>query len=90
MGDDAQPYVPVPFFWSDQYDARIQFLGHPGPDDEAEVVAGSVEDGRFVALYHDGDLLTGVLGLSLPKLVMPVRKLLAADATYQEARATFT
>ncbi len=84
-GDDAQPYVPVPFFWSDQYDARIQFLGHPGADDEVQIVAGSVDDGRFVALYHDGDRLTAALGVTMPKVLMPLRKLLAADATFQEA-----
>jgi hypothetical protein len=89
QGVDAEPYTPVPFFWSDQYDARIQFLGHPGADDEVQLVAGDVEEGKFVALYHAGDRLTGALGVTMPKGVMPVRKLLAAGATYQEALATF-
>ena len=26
-GEAPQPYAPVPFFWSDQFDSRIQFLG---------------------------------------------------------------
>lgn len=88
-GETAEPYVPVPFVWSDQYDSRIQLLGHPGPDDEVEVVAGSIDDGKFAALYHLGDRLTGALGVTMPKSVMPVRKLLATGATYAEARATF-
>jgi len=88
-GEAAEPYVPVPFVWSDQYDARIQVLGHPGPTDEVEIVAGSVDEGKFAALYHAGDRLTGALGVTMPKAVMPVRKLLAAGATYTEARATF-
>ena len=33
-GGDATPYQAVPFFWSDQYDARIQCLGRPDPGDE--------------------------------------------------------
>ena len=65
--EDAGPYVPVPFFWSDQYDRRIQFLGHPGPDDEVRVVAGDLGEGTFVALYHDADQLTGALGVSMPR-----------------------
>jgi NADPH-dependent 2,4-dienoyl-CoA reductase/sulfur reductase-like enzyme len=89
QGADAEPYTPVPFFWSDQYDARIQFLGHPGADDEVQLVAGDVQEGKFVALYHAGDRLTGALGVTMPKGVMPVRKLLAAGATYREALATF-
>lgn len=88
-GEPAEAYLPVPFVWSDQYDARIQLLGHPGPDDDVDVVAGSITDGTFAALYHAGDRLTGALGVSMPKAVMPVRKLLAAGATYPEARATF-
>ena len=30
-GQPAAPYAPVPFFWSDQYGQRIQFLGRAGP-----------------------------------------------------------
>ena len=61
-GDAGQPYAPVPFFWSDQYGQRIQFLGRAGPDDEVRVVSGSVEERAFVALYGDGARLRGVLG----------------------------
>ena len=39
-------YAPVPFFWSEQYDRRIQFLGRAGADDEVRVVAGF---GRAIA-----------------------------------------
>ena len=34
----AAPYDPVPFFWSDQYETKIQVIGLPGPDDEVVVV----------------------------------------------------
>ena len=38
-GDEAGvPYAPVPWFWSDQYDRKIQLVGRPGPDDEVRVV----------------------------------------------------
>ena len=84
-GGDPTPYAPVPFFWSDQYDARIQFLGRGSDTDEVRVVHGSVEEGRFVALYEAAGRLHGVLGISLPRLTMPYRKLLAAAATWDEA-----
>jgi NADPH-dependent 2,4-dienoyl-CoA reductase/sulfur reductase-like enzyme len=86
-GGDPTPYAPVPFFWSDQYDARIQFLGRGSDTDEVRVVHGSVEEGRFVALYEAAGRLHGVLGISLPRLTMPYRKLLAAAATWEEALA---
>ena len=86
-GDAGQPYAPVPFFWSDQYGQRIQFLGRAGPEDEVRVVSGSVEERAFVALYGDGARLRGVLGLSRPKLVMGYQKLLASRITWEDALA---
>ena len=52
-GEPPTPYAPVPFFWSDQFDSRIQFVGRAHGDDEVQVVAGDV-DGNFVALYGYG------------------------------------
>ena len=67
-------YAPVPFFWSEQYDRRIQFLGKAGPDDEVVMVAGSVAERQFAALYGRAGRLTGVLGVNMPRSVMPFRK----------------
>ena len=54
-GSLSEPFEPVPYIWSDQYDVKIQVLGDPRPDDTVEVVDGSIEDGRFVAVYgRDG------------------------------------
>jgi hypothetical protein len=88
-GADRSPYSAVPFFWSDQFDARIQFLGRSHPDAHVEVVAGSPEDGRFCAMYVLNGRLTGVLGVSMPKLVMPSRALLMRVTGADEARAHF-
>ena len=79
------PYAPVPFFWSDQYDTRIQFLGRAHGDDEVQVVHGSVDERKFVALYGREGRLVGALGMSVPKLLMPFRKLLEARVSWDEA-----
>ena len=92
-GHDQVAYAEVPFFWSDQFASRIQFLGRAEPDDDVEVVVGSPDDRAFVALYHRDGRLTAALGVSRPKQVMPFRKLLAERASIDEARAlvaTFT
>ncbi len=82
----VEPYVSVPFFWSDQFDSRIQFVGRAHGDDEVHVFAGST-DGAFAALYGFRGRLRGVLGVSKPKMVMPFRALIAAGATWEEAIA---
>jgi NADPH-dependent 2,4-dienoyl-CoA reductase/sulfur reductase-like enzyme len=83
-GETSTPYAPVPFFWSDQFDSRIQFIGRAHGGDEVRLVAGD-PDGKFVALYGHAGRLRGVLGVSMPKLVMPYRRLLAARASWEDA-----
>jgi NADPH-dependent 2,4-dienoyl-CoA reductase/sulfur reductase-like enzyme len=84
-GEDAEPYAPIPYFWSDQFDVKIQYAGRARPDDEMVVVDGDVEERRFVALYGRGDRLTGVLGFSRPRLVMKYRRMMRDGTTFQEA-----
>jgi NADPH-dependent 2,4-dienoyl-CoA reductase/sulfur reductase-like enzyme len=87
-GEQPVPYAPVPFFWSDQFDSRIQFVGRAAGDgdDVVQVVTGDTS-GAFVALYGHSGRLRGVLGVSMPRVVMPYRKLLAERATWDEALA---
>ncbi len=84
---EGKPYTPVPYFWSDQYDATIQLLGHPHPSDEVRVVQGSIDERKFVALYRRGERLTGALGLSWARMVMPFRSLLLRGASWDDAMA---
>jgi NADPH-dependent 2,4-dienoyl-CoA reductase/sulfur reductase-like enzyme len=81
----AVPYDPIPFFWSDQYTSKIQVIGLPGPDDEVVVVSGSLDEGKFIALYRRADRLRAVLGFSQPRQLMSYRPLLAAGASFDEA-----
>jgi NADPH-dependent 2,4-dienoyl-CoA reductase/sulfur reductase-like enzyme len=85
-GTEPEPYESVPFFWSDQFDSRVQFVGRAHGDDDVHVFAGDV-DGAFAALYGWNGRLRGVLGVSKPRLVMPFRTLIAAKASWDEALA---
>jgi NADPH-dependent 2,4-dienoyl-CoA reductase/sulfur reductase-like enzyme len=86
-GLPTTPYAPVPFFWSEQYDRRIQFLGRAHADHQVEVVLGSVDARQFVALYGDGERLRGVLGMNMPRQVMPFRNLLLDRADWSTGLA---
>lgn len=66
LGED-RPYTPVPYFWTDQFNARIQVHGTPSADAEVEIVEGGEEDRRFVALYRRNGRPVGVLGWNMPK-----------------------
>ena len=66
LGED-RPYLPVPYFWTDQYDAKIQVHGMLPIGAEVDVVDGDVSSRRFVARYRSDGVVTGVLGWNMPK-----------------------
>ncbi len=86
-GQPTEAYAPVPFFWSEQFDRRIQFLGRAGADDEVRIVAGSIADRRFAALFGRAGRLRGVLGVNMPRHVMPFRKSLMERLSWDDALA---
>ena len=84
-GDPVAPYTPVPWFWSDQYDRKIQLAGSVNPDDELRVVTGSVAERRFAAIYGRAGRIVGVLGFNRPRHVMLYRRLIASSASWDDA-----
>jgi NADPH-dependent 2,4-dienoyl-CoA reductase/sulfur reductase-like enzyme len=87
-GADAAPFDPVPYVWSDQYHVKIQCAGRFGGDDRMEVVHGSTDDDdHFVAIWERGGRVSGVLGLSEPRRVVQLRKLIADRASFDAALA---
>ncbi|KQY04907.1 pyridine nucleotide-disulfide oxidoreductase [Mycobacterium sp. Root135] len=78
LGVDATSAVTVPYFWSDQYDVKIQCLGEPEADDVVHLVA---DDGRkFLAYYERDGAVVGVVGGGMPGKVMKARAKIAAGA----------
>ncbi len=86
-GRERTPYAAVPFFWSDQFDARLQFIGRSTPSSRVDVAAGDPAEGRWCAVYSDGGRVSGILGVTMPKLVMANRDLVADRAPLSEALA---
>jgi NADPH-dependent 2,4-dienoyl-CoA reductase/sulfur reductase-like enzyme len=80
LGEDS-PYVPVPYFWTDQYDVKIQVHGVLHPAAEVSVVDGDPAAGRFVARYRRGGATVGVLGWNMPKQIRLRRSEVAETLT---------
>jgi 3-phenylpropionate/trans-cinnamate dioxygenase ferredoxin reductase component len=76
LGQDVPTNVVVPYFWSDQYDVKIQCLGEPEANDVVHLVE---DDGRkFLAYYERDGVLVGVVGGGMPGKVMKARAKIAA------------
>jgi len=63
----GEPYAPIPYFWTDQYDVKIQAYGTFPEDAVPSVAAGDVGAGRFAAVYVEDGRVTGVVGWNLPR-----------------------
>jgi 3-phenylpropionate/trans-cinnamate dioxygenase ferredoxin reductase subunit len=61
LGSEA-PYDYIHSFWSDQYDHKLEYVGHATTWDEF-VVRGSLEEGRLVGFYLAGGVVRAAVGL---------------------------
>jgi len=85
LGADGDRAAQVPYFWSDQYDVKIQGLGAVSAQDTVHVVH---DDGRKFLVYYERDgRLVGVVGGGLPARVMKTRAKIAAGAPIEEMLA---
>jgi len=81
LGDDLA-FAPVPFFWTDQYDTKIQAYGIFPPDAEFQIVSGDPGERRFAAAYGRHGTVTGVLGWNSPREVRRLRQLVVDRAPW--------
>jgi NADPH-dependent 2,4-dienoyl-CoA reductase/sulfur reductase-like enzyme len=66
---NARPFVP--YFWSDQFEVKVQALGHPSAGDDVHVVS---DDGtKFVVYYSRDGVFTAVVGAGKAGAVMKMR-----------------
>ncbi|MGW7205512.1 NAD(P)/FAD-dependent oxidoreductase [Streptomyces sp. NPDC054837] len=78
-GGALEPGVPrPPYFWSDQYGVKIQFVGHAAGADSVTVEAGTADDRDVLAVYRRAGDPVAVLGMNQPRLFTRWRKQLAA------------
>lgn len=82
--DEARPFTAVPYFWSDWYGQRIQFVGSASSD-EVRFVSGSASDDRWIALYRSGERLIGAATLNEPRRIMKYRAMIAARTPWATA-----
>ena len=78
VGDavDPTPFAPIPSFWSDQYDLRVQSFGSVGVGDRSEVLEGDLDD-EVVVGYFRADLLVGIVMVGLAGRLKHYRDLVA-------------
>jgi 3-phenylpropionate/trans-cinnamate dioxygenase ferredoxin reductase subunit len=82
-----EPFAPVPFVWSDQYDRKIQTVGVVSAQSDVDVFIahGTLADRQFVALFGRNGRLVGALGFNRPRFVMQYRRIIAERGSWDDA-----
>jgi NADPH-dependent 2,4-dienoyl-CoA reductase/sulfur reductase-like enzyme len=68
----AEPFAPLPSFWSDQYDMHILAFGMTYLADRSELVAGELS-GECVFEYFRDNKLVGVCGIGMRPTIQSYR-----------------
>ena len=72
----AMPPHEIPWFWSDQYDLKLQIAGLPF-DADTQVVRGDVAAAKFAVFHLKGDLVQAVEAVNAPPEFMAGKQLIA-------------
>ena len=77
MLGSKEPYAEVPWFFSDQYDVNMQYIGHASSWDQI-VIRGSVPERRFTAFYLKDGRLRAAMALNRARDIRPCREFIRA------------
>jgi 3-phenylpropionate/trans-cinnamate dioxygenase ferredoxin reductase subunit len=75
-------FAPVPSFWSDQFDLKLQGVGIPPLADNLVLIDGRLDTDSFVVEYRKGDQLVGAVVAGQAKPLLAYRKDLARLERY--------
>ena len=78
-------YSEVPWFWSDQYDAKLQIAGLSEGFEEI-AIRGDVDTDTFAAYYLAGNRLIAVDAVNSPRDFMQGRKIIASGIAVTAAQ----
>lgn len=84
---ERTPYAAAPYFWSDQYDVKIQAVGLPGRAERIELLEESPEGDRLVAVgVRDGKVVAAIAFNAVRRLAW-YRRQLADPPSFEQVAA---
>jgi NADPH-dependent 2,4-dienoyl-CoA reductase/sulfur reductase-like enzyme len=84
--DERTAHTAPPYFWTDQYDAKIQALGCPALAEHSELLELSPDGGRFVAACVQGRLVVGVVAVNAARRLAWYRRALQTPRPLTELK----
>jgi 3-phenylpropionate/trans-cinnamate dioxygenase ferredoxin reductase subunit len=84
--EQRRPHETVPYFWSDQYEVKIQAAGFPALGERVEVLESSEGGERLVAVCARGERAVGVVAFNAAARLARYRRELARAPTLEQLR----
>jgi NADPH-dependent 2,4-dienoyl-CoA reductase/sulfur reductase-like enzyme len=85
--DERRPYDTPPYFWSDQYDKKIQSIGFPGRADRLEQLESTPDRSRVVYAGERDGRVVGVIAINAARRLGAYRMALEDPPAFEELRA---
>ncbi|MFD6534409.1 NAD(P)/FAD-dependent oxidoreductase [Streptomyces sp. NPDC060184] len=82
----AEPYDPVPYFWSEQFGRFVQYAGHHA-DADTLLWRGDPADEEWTVLWLRDGALVALLAVGRPRDLTQGRKLIASGGAVDPERA---
>ena len=73
----AEPYDRQPYFYSDQFDLSMEYVGHATSWDDV-VFRGSIPDRKFVAFYCEQQRVVAAITVNVFDVIEPIKALIAS------------
>jgi 3-phenylpropionate/trans-cinnamate dioxygenase ferredoxin reductase component len=67
-----------PYFYTDQYDLGMEYVGHAGPEDRV-VVRGDMAGGKFIAFWLAGERVTAAMNVNIWDVNDELRRLVGRE-----------
>ncbi len=74
---NVAPFRPVPYFWSDQYDLKLQYVGHARTWEQV-AMRGDPHSGSFEAFYLAQGRVAAALAVNRVRDLVPLKRLIGA------------
>jgi 3-phenylpropionate/trans-cinnamate dioxygenase ferredoxin reductase subunit len=81
---NADAFARLPYFFSDQYDLGMEYVGHAGAAD-AVVVRGDVEAREFIAFWHRDGVVTAAMNVNVWEVVDQLGAIVASQRAIDPA-----
>jgi NADPH-dependent 2,4-dienoyl-CoA reductase/sulfur reductase-like enzyme len=71
LGEDLD-FTSIPYFWTDQFESKLRFVGRADPSDD--IVVETLTDESLVALFGRGGVLRGAVCVNAPRKLALYRR----------------